>query len=49
MDIQERKAILKDICLKITDEFVDFSFATEDSFTTDDKVFQYAKQVLSVG
>ena len=46
---EERKAILKHISLMIVNEFVDFSFATEDSFTTDDKVFQYAKQVLSLG
>ena len=46
---EERKAILKDICLMIVNEFVDFSFPTEESFTTDDKVFQYAKQVLSLG
>ena len=32
----------------IVNEFVHFSFATEDSFTTDDKAFPYAKQVLSL-
>ena len=36
---EERKAILKDICQLIVNEFVDFSFPTEESFTTDDKVF----------
>lgn len=46
---EERKAILKDISQQITDKFVDFSFATEDDITSADKVFQYAKQVLSVG
>ena len=42
---EERKAIhLPNDC----NEFVHFSFATEDSFTTDDKAFPCAKQVLSL-